>query len=104
MPKNTPAQHRYGDQRPKVTPPHVGLGDLRAAVGLTLDQVCDRVAEVLGEDERPTKGAISAIENGHRGASVKMLAALCTAYGMRDGAITTTYIPRVRDAALAATA
>ena len=88
---------RYDHQRPRITPPHVSLGDLRMAVGITLDQLCDRVAEVIGEENRPTKGAISAIENGHRGASVPMLKAIALAYGLREDSITTTYEPRTRE-------
>ena len=87
---------RYDQQREKRTPPHVPLAALRAAVGLTLDQVCERIAE---ENPRlsPTRGAISAIEHGHRGASAQMLAALCSAYGLPVGAITTDYLPRDRE-------
>jgi len=92
MPKTT----RYDRQRPRVTPPHVTLGDLRAAVGLTLDALADRVAELEGEENRPTKGALSAIENGHRGASESMLKALALAYGLREDAISTDYEPRTR--------
>jgi len=94
MPKTT----RYDKQRPRITPPHVTLGDLRAAVGLTLDQLADRVAEIVGEEHRPTKGALSAIENGHRGASESMLKALALAYGLREDSIHTDYEPRVRNA------
>lgn len=89
---------KYGDQRPRRTPPHIGLGDLRAALGLTIDQVCERITAEVPE-LKPTRGAISAIENGHRGASAAMLAAMCAAYGLREGAITTDYTPRERDVA-----
>jgi transcriptional regulator with XRE-family HTH domain len=88
---------RYDQQRAKRTPPHVSLADLRAAVGLTLDQVCDRITQEFPE-LAPTRGAISAIELGHRGASAQMLAALCAAYGLPLGAITTDYEPRQREA------
>ena len=94
-PRNTPSA-RYAAQRPPRTPPHVSLGDLRAAVGLTLDQVCARLEEHSGH--RYTRGALSAIENGHRGASVETIEALTVAYGLRPGAITTAYEPRVREA------
>ena len=83
--------------RQKVTPPHVALGDLRAACGLTLDQVCERFVEATGKDM--TRGALSAIENGHRGASAAAIAGLEVAYGLRAGAIDTTYEPRIRGAA-----
>lgn len=84
----------YLNQRPKVTPPHISLSDLRAAVGLTLDQVCSRFTEETGQPL--TRGALSGIENGHRGASAPLLAGLEAAYGLRAGSITTKYEPRVR--------
>ena len=73
----------------------VALADLRAATAMTLDEVCRRVTE---EDPslRPTRGSMSAIENGHRGVSAPMLAALTSAYGLPQGAITTDYKPRHR--------
>ena len=87
----------YGTQRPRRTPPHISLGDLRVATSLTLDEVCRRVSEETG---RPfTRGALSGIENGHRGASPAVLRALEVAYGVRAGAITTDYIPREREVA-----
>ena len=88
----------YDNQRPSRTPPHVSLINLRAAVGITLDEVCRRIGEEFPE-LKPTRGAVSAIEHGHRGASVQMLAALCAAYGLPAGAITTDYEPRNREAA-----
>lgn len=76
-------------------PPHVSLGDVRAISGKTLDQVCDAVGEELGKPF--TRGALSAIENGHRGASRPVLAALEVAYGLRPGALATDYLPRNRE-------
>lgn len=84
--------NQYLNQRPKVTPPHVSLSDLRAAVGLTLDQVCERYAEATGQSL--TRGALSGIEHGHRGASTYVLHGLEAAYGLRAGSINTTYEPR----------
>ena len=85
----------YDAQRPKRVPPHLSLGDLRAVSGKTLDQICGLVSEELG---RPfTRGALSAIENGHRGASRPVLSALEIAYGLRPGALTTDYLPRNRE-------
>ena len=92
---------KYEQQRPRRTPPHVSLGELRNAIGLTLDKVIERISEEFPE-LHPTRGAISAIENGHRGASEQMLTALCAAYGLPRGAITTDYEPRLRDGGLAA--
>lgn len=86
----------YTNQRPKTQPPHIALGDLRSACGFTLDQVCTRYAEATGREL--TRGALSGIENGHRGASADMLAGLELAYGLRAGAITTSYEPRTRAA------
>lgn len=85
----------YSNQRPKKNPPHVRLGDLRGAMGLTLDQVIERVSEE--SDLHITRGALSGIENGHRGVSAPLLRALTAAYGLRPGAITTDYEPRERE-------
>jgi len=90
------ANNPYANQRPKLLPPHIALSDLRAAVGLTLDEVCARVAESTGKPF--LRGSLSAIENGHRGASAEILAALESAYGIRAGCINTQYEPRTRAA------
>lgn len=83
---------RYDRQRPKQTPPHASLRDIRNALGLTLDQVIERIQEETGRSY--TRGAISAIENGHRGASTQALADITLALGLREGALVTTYQPR----------
>lgn len=44
-----------------------------------------------------TKGALSAIESGTRGASTVMIAALAAAYGIRSDQIVTDYEPRGRN-------
>lgn len=85
----------YDNQRSRRIPPHVSLGDLRAVSGKTLDQICDAASEVLGKPL--TRGALSAIENGHRGASRPVLAALEVAYGLRPGSLSTDYVPRNRE-------
>lgn len=82
----------YDAQRAPRVPPHVSLGDLRGVSNKTLDQVCTLVTEELGK--KFTRGALSAIENGHRGASASVLRALEVAYGLRPGSIVTTYEPR----------
>lgn len=92
MASNPRATARYEAKRGKRNPPHVPLAALRAALGLTVETVLDRVEEETGK--RPSRGTISAIENGHRGASVQMLAAFEIAYGLPDGSITTDYEPR----------
>lgn len=89
----------YTQQRERRTPPHISLGDLRAISGKTLEQVCEAAAESLGKPF--TRGALSAIENGHRGASKQVLAALEVAYGLRPGALVTDYEPRPREASAA---
>lgn len=71
------------------------LSALRTALGLTVETVLDRIEEETGT--RPTRGTISAIENGHRGASLQMLSAFELAYGLPPGAITTDYAPRPRE-------
>lgn len=88
---------RYGNQRPKKTPPHVSLADVRRALDLTIDEVIERIKEHEEfQGLSTTRGAISAIESGTRGPSVFMLRALCVAYGLRDGAIVTNYEPKDR--------
>lgn len=62
------------------------------ALKLSLDDVADRVEEKTGD--RPTRGALSAIENGIRGVSVELLLALESAYALPAGSITTDYEPR----------
>lgn len=89
--------NRYRNQRERVTPPHISLGDLRAACGLTLEQVCARFTEATGESL--TRGGLSGIENGHRGVSQQTVDGLEVAYGLKPGSITTTYRPRERNSA-----
>ena len=89
---------KYDRQRPRRTPPHVSLANLRAAVGITIDQLIERMRQEY-PNLTVTRGAISAIESGLRGPSEQMLAALCAAYGLPPDAITTDYRPRNREAA-----
>lgn len=100
MPRITTGRTRYEGQRRKVTPPHVSLGDMRVATGMTIDQVIAGIAEVTGRKPL-TRGAISGIENGHRGASQDLLRAMEIVYGLREGAITTTYRPRAANVSAA---
>lgn len=86
------AHRRYSSQRAPKTPPHLAVGILRKALKLTLEDVAERVEEITGD--RPTKGALSAIENGHRGVSAQLLEALERAYDIPAGSLTTTYEPR----------
>ncbi len=87
----------YTNQRPKVVPPHVGLRVLRQVSKMTLDQVC-ALANASDPRLSLTRGALSGIENGHRGASADVIAALEVAYDIEPGSIDTTYEPRVRAA------
>lgn len=92
---------KYTDQPPPRvprTPPHVPLRALREAMGLTLDQVIGRINQEFPE-LTPSRGSISAIESGARGASAQMLRALAVSYGLTPGSITTDYEPRAREAA-----
>ena len=93
------ANPRYTNQRQPVAPPQLALNDLRAAIGLTLDQVCERFVTETGQ--RLTRGALSAIESGLRGVSGDTLAGLEAAYGLRKGALVVTYEPKVRKGAAA---
>ena len=96
---STAAGRRYAKQRARKTPPHISLKDHRNSIGLSLEQVADRVEESTGD--RPTKGALSAIESGLRGVSAELLGALEDAYKLRPGAITTDYEPRTTPARVA---
>lgn len=87
-------RHQLTNQRAKVTPPRIALGDLRAAVGITLDELVQRIEDTSGL--KTTRGAISAIENGHRGASAALLQSIALAYGLRPDAIGTEYVPRAK--------
>lgn len=92
MESKVAATRRYSQQRKPKTPPHVSLRTLRLALSLTLDDIADRIEENRGD--RPTRGALSAVESGLRGASAELLAALEEAYRLEPGSITTTYQPR----------
>lgn len=92
MPRN------YSQQRTVRVPPHASLRCLRKASGMTLDQVASAVTEILGTRTPVTRGALSAIESGLRGASQQMLDALAVAYGLDPGDLVTDYVPRAHDA------
>lgn len=85
----------YTKQRAKRTPPHVSLRDVRNALGLTLDQVIERI---YAETKRAyTRGALSAIETGQRGASKLILNDIAQALGLPSDACSTDYEPRSGD-------
>lgn len=87
---------KYHRQRTTKTPPHLTIKSLRDALGLTIDQVIARVQEEV-EGITLTRGHVSAIENGHRGASQQLLDAMCSAYGLPAGALVTDFMPRSRE-------
>lgn len=88
--------NKYLNQRKRVTPPHVSLRTLRLACKLTLDEVCERIAEEIG---RPfERGSLSAIEGGHRGASAEVLRGLAHAYDIDVDDLDVNYEPRNRAA------
>jgi len=81
----------YASQRRKVQPPVVPLSAHRASHGLTQQEVADRVAAITNKSF--TKGAVAAIELGHRGASAETLAALEVVYRLPAGSLVVTYAP-----------
>lgn len=91
------SKSRYENQRARRVPPHVSLATLRLVSGMNGEQVCARVTEFLEIDKPFTRGALSAIENGHRGASLDVLSALEFAYEIPVGSIVTNYLPRSRE-------
>lgn len=84
----------YTNQRSRVQPPLVPLGALRGALGLRLDDVCQQVAAITSKTF--TKGALSAIENGHRGASAETLRALEIALRLPPNSLVVDYEPSAR--------
>lgn len=83
---------KYDKQRQAKNPPHFALKHARAIAGITAEELCRRIHE---EDptQNPTRGTISLIESGARGASPRMLAAICAAYGLPPEALVTDYKP-----------
>lgn len=81
----------YHNQRRQVQPPLVKLSAHRASKGLTQEQVAVRVAAVTNKTF--TKGAVAAIELGHRGASAETLSALEVVYGLPPGSLVVDYAP-----------
>lgn len=82
---------KYENQRPKVQAPLVTLAAHRASHGLTQTIVCEQVSAITNKSF--TKGALSAIEQGHRGASAETLAALEVALRLTPGSLVVTYEP-----------
>ena len=92
------AASRLNDQkRPRVSAPYIPLSILRKKLGLTLEDVCDRIFGETGM--RPDRASLSAIENGHRGASKQIFEALALVYDIPIEVIDTEYSPRNRQGA-----
>jgi len=81
----------YDKQRPKVTPPHIGLAALRKSHRLTQAQVAEQVEAIIDDKFRDT--SLSLIEGGHRGASSQILRALEQVFGLAEGDLVVTYVP-----------
>lgn len=95
MPKSTPIKGgRYRNQRPTTPPPVFYMGAVRKRLGLTLQDVCDHINKDGLFSKPVERGTISAIENGHRGASAQMLSAIVDALGLHVSDVDTTYEPR----------
>lgn len=82
---------QYDKQRQKVQAPLVPLAALRSALGLKQHEVCNGVEAITNKTF--TKGALSAVENGHRGASAETLAALEVVLRLPAGSLVVTYEP-----------
>lgn len=96
--KNSRAKR--GDDRPLRPPPHVPIRALREATETTLEELAAGLSEILGS--HPSRGTLSAIESGRRGASPELLAAIEEFFCLTRGTITTTYRPRPRARSAAA--
>lgn len=81
----------YDKQREKVTPPQIGLKDLRNSHRLTQADVASQVAAII--DKPFYSGSLSLIEGGHRGASAEVLRALEQIFGLATDAMTVAYEP-----------
>lgn len=99
MPTGAKLSQARGDDRPVRTPPHVPIGALRLVADITLDELAVGIAEILTvkqgrEATPPSRGTLSAIESGRRGASAELLSAIEEFFQLPAGTITTTYRPR----------
>lgn len=83
---------RYRNQRPNRVPPHAPLAALRHVAGITLDELAELIEQQTGD--RPSRGALSAIERGHRGVSAELLGAIEAAYRLPSGTLAVDYVPR----------
>lgn len=81
----------YDKQRPRLNSPIAPLSAIRVSHGLTLKQVCERVEAFTSKPY--SIGALSGLENGHRGASQGILDALEHALNLPAGTLATEYAP-----------
>jgi transcriptional regulator with XRE-family HTH domain len=83
-------QTRYLKSR-EVTPPRIGLADLRKSHRMTQAAVAEQVAAII--DKTFNAGSLSLVEGGHRGASAEVLAALEQVFGLGPGSLVVDYTP-----------
>lgn len=95
MAQSAPSQRaKYRNQRARAAVPVVTLATARKMADKTLQDVCDHINREFQFPKTIERGTISAIENGHRGASIEMLVAIASALGIPADAIDTQYEPR----------
>jgi transcriptional regulator with XRE-family HTH domain len=86
---------KYTNQRPKVQPPVAALAALRKSHGMTQPDVIARIKDAAGRTY--TVGALSALEKGHRGASVQFLSDVAAVFGLEADDLWTSYKLRDKD-------
>jgi len=94
MAKSSESTTKYQRQQRRGTTPHIPLESARAIAGLTIDALIDRIEIATGH--RYSRGAISNVEKGTRGASVQMLEDIAAAYKIPVSKIRTDYLPRTQ--------
>jgi len=72
----------------------IALRTLRLATGITLDELRWRLEEISGHNY--SRGTLSALETGKRGASEDILRQIEQAYGLPEGSVLTSYVPRAQ--------
>lgn len=93
-PIQSQSRTKYRNQRKPVSIPVVPLVVARKLANKTLQDVCDHINDEFEFPKKVERGTISAIENGHRGASVEMLIAIASALSISADDINTQYEPR----------
>ncbi|MEZ0366766.1 helix-turn-helix domain-containing protein [Mycobacterium sp. pUA109] len=93
MPIGAKHSKSIGEDRPLRTPPHLPLKALREVTDTTLEELAIGIGEIL-DSTPPSRGTLSAIETGRRGASRELLSAIEEFFHLSPGTITTTYRPR----------